>query len=163
MTHPVDLPRFEEVCRTLDKRRQQVLDELHPDLRARVERILRDERFAPWQGYRSDAQQRDAYARGFSNAAPGESPHNHWPALACDIVLNPRRVMVRAHKQNPDYPDLWDDESADAQHAWLALDAAAQSAGLARVRIRRRGAPRGVTVKDLPHVELPNWRDLIER
>ncbi|MEK9722170.1 MAG: hypothetical protein VW405_01635 [Rhodospirillaceae bacterium] len=163
MTLPVDLPRFDEVCRRLDERRARILAELHPDLRVRIDRILRDPRFAPWEGHRSDAKQRDAYARGASNAAPGQSPHNHLPALACDLVLDPRHVRVRPSKSNPEYPDLWDDESPDAQHAWQALDQMAAAAGLGRVRIRRRGAPRGVTVPDLPHVELPNWRDLAAR
>lgn len=160
MGHPADLPKFQEVCDRLDRRREKVLGELHPDLRARVGRILKDPRFAPWDGYRTDREQADAYARGTSKAAPGESPHNFLPSYACDLVLDPRHVRVKAHKTDPRYPDLWDNDSPEAQAAWQALDEMAAAAGLRRVKFKRRGFRDEEPTTDLPHVELHGWRDM---
>ena len=139
----------------LDRRRPIVLAELHPKLRDAVEHILDSMscRLAPYCGYRGADEQRDAYESGASNARPGESPHNHSPALACDLVLDPRRVSVRPHPQDDRYPDLWDDETPAALAAWEALDVLSRQAGLERVAVRGR--------LDRPHVQLPDWRALI--
>jgi hypothetical protein len=142
----------------LEERHDRVLDELHPELRARVLRVLADlgGRVSPWEGYRDAIGQAKALARGSSRAKWGQSPHNYSPALACDLVLHPERHDLRAHKDDAEYPDLWDDESLDALATWAALEEAAQRHGLERVTIRDRIT--GKLVRDKPHVQVPMWR-----
>jgi hypothetical protein len=137
----------------LDKRRPVVLAELHPELRVLVERVLSElgNRFTPYCGFRDEAAQTKAKHLGNSNAEWGQSPHNFKPALACDLVLDPRFVDVRPAPGDPRYPDLWDDVSKSAVQAWVDLEAAALKAGLERVTLR--GGRR-----DMPHVQLPEWR-----
>ena len=148
-----------EVLARLEARRDKVLAELHPLLRARVTELLdlMDGRVSPWCGYRGPADQLAALEAGNSRARFGESPHNFRPALACDVVLHPARVHVRPHPVDVESPDLWDDESEDALATWAALDHAAERVGLDRVSFMRRG----VLVTDLPHLQLPGWRSLI--
>ena len=139
----------------LEERHDRVLDELHPELRARVLRVLADlgGRVSPWEGYRDAIGQAKALARGNSGAKWGNSPHNYSPALACDLVLNPDRVAVRAHPQDPEYPDLWDDESPEAVQAWADLEDAAVRYGLDRVDVKGK--------RDKPHVQLFRWRSYV--
>lgn len=141
----------------LDRKRPEVLAELHPDLLPRVLAILRlsGGKLTPWCGYRSEKEQNEAKARGFSNAAWGQSPHNYRPALACDLVLDPRFVRVRPNKSDPRYPDLWDDASPEALDVWARLEDWAADNGLMRVTVGGR--------PDLPHVELPRWRSYISQ
>lgn len=139
----------------LERRKPIVLAELHPLLRIRVEEVIErcGHRLAPYCGHRGIEEQREAFESGASLARPGESPHNHTPALACDLVLDPRRVDVRPHPQDDRYPDLWDDESMDALAAWESLDQWSRAVNLERVTIRGK--------LDRPHVQMPNWRSLI--
>lgn len=86
-----------------------------------------------------------------TNALPGESPHNYLPALACDLVLDPRAVLVAPHPEDRTVPWLWDAASTDARTAWADLDREAKALGLARIEW------------DRPHVELPTWRAHLPR
>lgn len=148
-----------EVCARLDARRAVVLAELHPTLDATVRAALAElgGRFTPWEGYRDAAGQAKALAEGRSRASFGNSPHNFRPALAVDVVLDPRKVAVRPHKQDVEVPDLWDDESAEALAAWEALERAAEKYGLERVNIEVNGVLR----RDRPHLQLAGWRSLV--
>jgi hypothetical protein len=139
----------------LEKRRSRVLMELHPELRARVIPLLAElgGRLTPYEGFRDAAAQAKAKAAGTSKAAFGESPHNFKPALAVDVVLHPALVAVRAHKIDPSYPDLWDDESPDALAAWEALEQAAKAHGLERVNVDGK--------RDRPHLQLADWRSKV--
>ena len=149
MTKPLD---FDAVCRDLDRRRDRVLGELRVDLAAKVRQIesMTGGRFAPYCGYRGPHEQAEAKARGDSNAAFGESPHNFTPALACDLVLDPRVVAVA---EIDGWPNLWDTASPEAVQAWAMLEEAAKTVGLARVTLSHAR-------RDYPHVELPDWREL---
>lgn len=139
----------------LARRKAKALDELHPILRAKVEALCRalSNRVTPWEGYRGQEEQAAALKNGASNAAWGHSPHNFRPSLACDLVLNPAKVAVRAHPRDADFPDLWDDESPEAIETWRELDQLARLAGLVRVTVDGQ--------LDRPHVELPNWRSYL--
>jgi hypothetical protein len=140
----------------LDKRRPLVLAELHPELRAKVDAIVVDlgGRLTPYCGYRDAAAQAKAFADGASAARFGESPHNFKPALACDLVLDPRHVPVKTTiVAGTEWPNLWDEETPEALAAWEALERAAFAAGLERVNVGGR--------RDRPHVQLANWRGLI--
>lgn len=150
---------YEETCRRLDRRKPAVLAELHHELRKRVMPLLAGlgGRLTPWEGFRDRLGQALARQRGHSNAEWGESPHNWQPALAVDVVLDPRRVTVRPHLADPERPDLWDDESPEAVAAWRDLEIAAPKEGLERVVVMRRGVAR----PDLPHLQLHSWRSYI--
>jgi hypothetical protein len=147
--------KLDETRKRIEERRDRVLRELHPELRRRVIAVLSDlgGRLVPWEGHRDIVGQQQAVARGASEATWGNSPHNYVPALACDLVLNPDRVAVRAHKQDPEYPDLWDDESPEAVSAWADLEDAAVRYGLDRVDVKGK--------RDKPHVQLFRWRSYV--
>lgn len=151
------MKKTREVQARLERRAERVLAELHPDLRTRTLAVCfaLGGRVTPWEGYRDEARQKKARELGHSNAAWGASPHNYRPSLAVDLVLDPDRVTVRAHADDAEMPDLWDDESPEAVETWLALDDACQVHGLERVTIRDR---HGRRVRDLPHIQLPDWR-----
>lgn len=150
------IAHFTEACHILDDRHEKAMAELHPLLRARVERALArcGGRFKAWQGFRGPHEQEAAFLEGNSNAKFGESPHNWRPALAVDVVLDPRVVIVRERADAPGWPDEWDGVSDEAVSAWDLLELAAAAEGLDRVTIR--GGK-----KDLPHLQLPNWRSYI--
>ena len=151
MTKPL---HFDDVCRDLDRRRDRVLAELHVTLATRVRQIesMTGGRFAPYCGYRGEKEQNEAKAAGHSRAVWGESPHNFTPALACDLVLDPRVVAVG---EIDGWPNLWDIVSPEAVQAWAMLEAAATTVGLARVTLSHAR-------RDYPHVELPGWRALVK-
>lgn len=141
---------------TIERRRPRVLDELHPELRGKIEKLLVDLGgiVTPWEGYRDQHGQERALASGVSRAGWLQSPHNYRPALACDLVLHPALVVVRAHPENPGMPDLWDTSSPSAVKAWAALEDYCALAGLDRVTI-------GGGRRDWPHVQLPRWRSYL--
>ncbi len=139
----------------LDRLRPAVLAELHPQLRDLVEAVLDelDGRFAPYCGFRDEKGQERARKAGNSQARYGESPHNFMPALACDVVLDPRMVPLRASLSDENYPDLWDDETPEAVEAWETLELVARKHGLERVNVGGK--------RDRPHLQLAGWRGYI--
>jgi hypothetical protein len=149
-------PALEHLHSTVDrieKASAKVLRELHPELLKRVNAAMAqlDGRFVAYCGFRGESEQKLARMAGHSDAKWLESPHNYRPALACDVVLNPRMVRVRPHPSDPAYPDLWDTVSPEAVRAWADLDRAAAMHVLERVTFRSGK-------KDLPHLQLPAWR-----
>lgn len=139
-----------DVVVDLRARAPRVLAELHPILRSKVEALLLEvEVFTPYEGYRDEVRQAKAKALGVSNASFGDSPHNFKPALACDVVLNPVLIDVRAHFADPSYPDLWDTVTPVCADAWRRLELAAVKHGLERVNVH--GA------RDWPHLQLEHW------
>lgn len=151
------LERLPVTVADLAARKFRVLGELHPEIRLRVSRVIIEgnSRFAPYCGFRGLQEQEEALRKGASNAHWLESPHNYRPALACDVVLHPSFVRVRAHKDDPRYPDLWDDASPDAVRAWRDLEVLAEKHGLERVDLRPG-------VRDRPHLQLPGWKAYTE-
>lgn len=145
---------FESVCKDLDIKRPRVLQELHPQLEVKVRQVVSmlGGRVTPYCGYRGPHDQAIALERGTSEAKFGDSPHNYHPALACDLVLDPRRVDVAPVASDPTYPNLWDAESPAAVATWADLEAAAEQVGLERVNIS--------SGRDKPHVQLHGWRPL---
>lgn len=146
---------------TLEVRHKRALNELHPELRRKVEMVLYQtgQRFRIWDGYRNEADQEDAYDKGASDSHFGQSPHNFKPSYAADLVLNPAKVTLRPHAKDAEMPDLWDDESEGAIEAWQSLERACQNEGLERVAITDRRT--GKKKRDLPHVQLKGWRSLL--
>jgi hypothetical protein len=134
----------------LARRRPEVLAELHHELLVRVLPLLSalGGRLNPYCGFRVHART--------SRARWGESPHNYRPALAVDLVLDPMRVAVRAHPQDPRYPDLWDNVSPAGRAVWPDLEAEALRHGLERVDLP--DPVTGEPTRDLPHLQLPSWR-----
>lgn len=159
------MKHLEETCRRLDRRRPEILAELHPHLRIIMSSLLLDadlaSRFTPYCGYRGPDEQAEALAAGTSNAKFGQSPHNYRPALACDVVLDPRHVKVLEvpDPKHPGFPNLWETGTAAAAAAWHALEIAAVKYGLERVNIKDRT---GALVRDRPHLQLHGWRTLIK-
>lgn len=153
---------LDETAKRLEQRHLLALDTLHPEMVVRALEVcdLTGGRLLIWEGHRSDEAQRRAYSRGYSNAGPGDSPHNCVDAAgrpcsrAVDFVLHPILVRVTPAGTDSRYPNLWEQGTDEARQAWLDLEAAAGLAGLRRVRIKRRGR----LVPDLPHCELPEWR-----
>ena len=138
---------------TLGKRHRRALTEMHPELLARVSGLLSDLKgqFMIWQGFRDKNGQQTALAMGRSRARWGQSPHNYRPCLAVDVVLNPARVVCEPHPEDDSYPNLWQ----SGHPAWAELERAA-------IRHHRSGV--GVNGKrDLPHLELPGWWDMVQR
>lgn len=150
------LARLHDACAILDQRHIKAMGELHPELRARVERALEQcsGRFKAWQGFRGPNEQEAAFLAGNSNATFGDSPHNWKPSVAVDVVLDPRVVDVRERPDAPGWPDEWDDISPAAIAAWDLLERAAADCQLERVTL-------GHGRKDLPHLQLPDWRRFI--
>lgn len=138
---------------TLGKRHKRALTEMHPELLARVSGLLSDLRgqFMIWDGFRGKQAQQTALAMGRSHARFGASPHNYSPCLAVDVVLNPARVVCAPHPEDDRYPNLWQ----SGHPAWADLERAAIRHHLRRVDVGGR--------RDLPHLELPGWWDLVQR
>jgi hypothetical protein len=136
----------------LARRRPEVLAELHHELLSMVVPLLSElgGRLTPYCGFRGQKEQELAFSQGTSGARWGQSPHNFRPSLAVDLVLDPTHVSVQAHQGDPRFPDLWDDTSPEARAAWTDLEAAALRYGLERVSIGGK--------RDLPHLQLPEWR-----
>jgi len=150
---------FDATCRDLDLKKPRVLAELHPILQAKVQQIvvMTGGRLTPYCGYRGPVEQAAALQRGASFAKFGESPHNFHPALACDLVLDPRFVEVNTvpDDAHPGIPNLWERRTRAATEAWADLEQAARDLSLERVNIG--------TERDWPHVQLPGWRALVGR
>lgn len=155
--NPLGLKHYRDACRNIDRLGPRAMRTLHPELRARLHAVL-DElggRLAVWQGYRGKYMQNAARAKGFSEVGFGDSPHNYKPSLAVDVVLDPRHVLVDRSPSDREWPWLWDDKSADAIAAWEALHRAARKHHLHRVRVNGK--------LDRPHLELPGWRNYVNR
>lgn len=147
------LERTQQSLTTLGIRHRRALTEMHPEFLARVSGLLADLKgqFMIWTGYRGKNEQQAALAGGRSRARFGQSPHNFTPCFAADVVLNPARVVLPPHGDDDRYPNLW-----FAGHpAWADLERAAVRHHLRRVDLNGK--------RDLPHLELPGWWDIVQR
>jgi hypothetical protein len=86
------------------------------------------------EAHRDQAAQEAAFAKGNSKARFGQSPHNLFPSKAIDFF---RLTLAGANYDGPWYRDT--------------LGPAARAAGLVWGGDFR-------SLRDCPHVELPNWR-----
>lgn len=130
---------------TLSKTSAYRLATCHADLRAVVEAVAAKMRVMVLCGYRNETDQAAAFANGFSNAKPGESPHNMRPAQAVDLApLKFRPVTGDA------YVD-WDDVDLFDALARLVLTEAAKLG----VDLVWGGTFKRV---DRPHFQLASWR-----
>lgn len=154
----------------MNTKQREILNQLHPRLRAAVSAICLALPVVPHEGYRSLETQAELYAKGRTTpgklvtwAKPGQSPHNFNPptldgndgALACDLILDVNRVKVRTVKWlKRSYLDAWDDVTPAALTVWRALGVACVEQGVVWGGSWKQKV-------DKPHVELPDWRNLI--
>lgn len=157
------IKRMALVIGRIEKRKLKVPPELHPELLELVVPVLKSlgGAFTMWEGHRGRTAQTRAFKTGMSAAKWGQSPHNHKPSLAVDVVLDPRVVKVSPHPDRPEYPNLWDASTSETRDAWHELHRACLASGkLGRVHYLDREGRRRL---DRPHIELVGWRDLARR
>ena len=108
--------------------------------------------FKLFETWRSDETQEDYYTRRVTRARAGESPHNY--GLAADFVLDEKKIELPLREwQGRMVHDAWDTTTRSSMEAWGAFGNLAERIGLAwggRWHF-----------KDLPHVELVEWRDRV--
>lgn len=136
------------------------IDHLHPDLKPLVEELLVRCAFMQlWEGYRSPERQDELFLRDppVTKARGGQSPHNIQvdgkPAsCAVDMVFDPKHVILpKVEEGGKAWPALWDQSSESTRSLWLIYGKTARDLGLVWGGDWQ--------FKDVPHVELPNWRD----
>ncbi len=153
-----------------------IVAQLHPALRLRLEHILAglEGRLVPFAGHRKPEEQARLYEKGrtvvwgegwsivdqaivdkkkvVTYAPPFKSAHNFSPARACDCVLNPAAFpagLAVVEHAGRKYPNLWDTKTPEAKAAWEDYGIHAREVGLVWGGDWK--------MKDLPHVELPNF------
>lgn len=114
---------------------EAILKDAHPDLQAFAAEVRREhpDAHVSWS-YRGEKDQNAAFASGVSKARFGESPHNYRPALAIDWF---RLTHTGAEWKANWFMDV--------------IVPAARAAGL----VSGADFPK---FRDLPHVELKDWR-----
>ena len=106
-----------------------------------------------FETFRGAERQNYLKGKGLSNAGASQSPHNF--GLAVDFVLDTDKCDVRK-REWPEgsgvfYPDAWDYDSEEGGHAYKRLGEIAKSLGL-------EWGGDWKSLKDYPHVEMPDWR-----
>tara|TARA_R100001530_G_scaffold53680_1_gene39622 strand:- start:5840 stop:6274 length:435 start_codon:yes stop_codon:yes gene_type:complete len=106
-----------------------------------------------FETYRGADRQNYLKEKGLSNAGASQSPHNY--GLAADFILDTDKCDVRK-REWPEgsgvfYPDAWDYDSKEGKHAFIRLGEIAKSLGLV-------WGGDWKSLKDYPHVEMPEWR-----
>ena len=115
------------------------LDECHPDLQRVAHEAIRHYDFSVYCGHRGQAEQEAAFKSGHSNARFGQSPHNFDPSRAFDAAP---------------FPIDWDDIKR-----FNELGEVIKQAGLT-VGVPVTWGGDFKSLKDRPHFELTNWRNL---
>lgn len=115
------------------------LARLHADLRRVLEASIAEFDFAVIQSTRSREEQEQAFQHHCSKAHFGQSAHNYTPSFAVDCVP---------------FPIDWNDANRFAEMASVIL----KHAALLNVSVTWGG--HWTTLKDLPHFELTNWRQI---
>jgi peptidoglycan L-alanyl-D-glutamate endopeptidase CwlK len=106
--------------------------------------------FIIFETLRSNERQEKLKTAGTSKAGAGQSPHNY--GLACDFVLDTKKIKVRERPWNGKmYPDAWDYETLEAKAAYDRLGELAESIGL-------EWGGRWKFL-DVPHVQLKDWKE----
>jgi len=109
-----------------------------------------------FETYRGAERQDHLKEKGMSNAGASQSPHNY--GLAVDFVLDTDKCEVKKGEwpkgSGVFYPDAWDYDSEDGKRAYGRLGELAKGLGL-------EWGGNWKSIKDYPHVEMPNWREHI--
>ena len=164
----------------MNAKEQAILTSLHPELRARIDRVLSamGGRMSPFCGVRSAKEQADLFAQGRkvvwgkdfevvshviinkelvrTNAKPWSSAHNWTPSRAVDCVLNTQIVKANPRKGYT-VPDLWDTTAPEAAATWKDYARLVKAEGL--VWGGDFKSKSGKPLVDMPHAELPDFRD----
>lgn len=124
------------------KKSQSILANAHPALQKIANEAIKHFDFTVLESYRGKNAQTKAFANGNSKAQFGQSPHNYFPSLAIDIVP---------------YPIDWNNLKAfDAMGAVFMRCAK-------DLNIDITWGKNFSKLKDYPHFELKNWKDLAKR
>lgn len=126
------MPRFSQ-------RSKDNLAQTHPLLQKLMESAITEFDFTVICGQRGREEQEAAYRAGKSRARFGQSPHNFAPSLAVDIVP---------------YPLDWNDLAAFNKMGAVIKKHAK------KLGINVTWGKDFKTLKDYPHFELTNWRDI---
>lgn len=68
------------------ERSKKALDSAHPKLRQLFDEVVKTYDCAVLCGFRNEADQEDAFVKGFSKVQFPDSKHNSYPSLAVDVV-----------------------------------------------------------------------------
>lgn len=140
-------------------KRNKNIDSLQAPFRSKISSLicLIDKEGLPFiifETLRSNERQEKLKATGASKAGAGQSPHNY--GLACDFVLDTKKIKVRERMWNGKmYPDAWDYETPEAKAAYDRFGELAESIGL-------EWGGRWKFL-DVPHVQLSGWKDHIKK
>ncbi len=68
---------------------KKIRDEVHPELQALIDELIKFMDFSVREGHRDDAAQQAAFDAGLSKAKPGQSKHNTTPSRAVHLIPHP--------------------------------------------------------------------------
>lgn len=137
---------------TFSERSLKNLAEAHPDIQRVMHEAIKNTPidFVVIEGFRSEAEQNEAFRKGASKARFGQSAHNYRPAAAVDIVP---------------YPNYFN----ASREEWRRLgEHIVSTAKLMNVPLRwgadwnMNGNYKDERFVDSPHFELHPWRDFVK-
>jgi peptidoglycan L-alanyl-D-glutamate endopeptidase CwlK len=118
------------------------LNECHPLLIKVAEHAIQRIDFSVICGYRDKAAQTAAYNSGASRAKFGQSPHNHKPSYAFDVIPYP----FKGWHYLPDFEAVGKQILLSAQELNIGVTWGKSFKGLV----------------DYPHFELTGWRNMVK-
>ena len=121
------------------KKSLKILDQLHNDLQLLCLDAIERVDFSLICGTRGKEEQEKAFDEGKSKAHYGQSPHNFEPSLAFDFTP---------------YPCDWNDIEGFKRVAKVIMDCANE------LDIDITWGGDFTNLKDYPHIELTNWKEL---
>ena len=121
------------------KKSLKILDQLHPDLKLLCMEAIERIDFSLICGTRNKEEQEEAWLKGNSKAHYGQSPHNFEPALAFDLTP---------------YPCDWNNIESFKRVAEIIIECAIE------LDIDITWGGNFTNLKDYPHIELTNWKEL---
>lgn len=118
---------------------QSHFDKLHPDLKKVLAEAIHEFDFAIIQATRSREEQEEAFNHHCSKAHYGQSAHNFEPSYAVDCAP---------------WPIDWSDLNRFSEMASVILKHAA------KLNVALTWGGHWISIKDYPHFELSNWKQL---
>jgi len=88
---------------TLSTTSKTVRDEVHPELQALIDELIKFVDFSVREGYRDAAAQQVAFDTGLSKARPGQSKHNSIPSRAVHLIPFPAPDPAKALTERFEY------------------------------------------------------------